>query len=68
VDLQHDDPLARLNDLANHSLDLWDVPTDATALLINISENATYLVEGRDGYRSVLRIHRENYHTHRAIE
>lgn len=37
--------------------------------LINLSENATYLIdEPRTGRRSVLRVHRPDYHTHRAIE
>lgn len=60
--------LRHLGKLANESLSLWDVPKDATTRLINVSENATYLVEAPGGYKSVLRIHRENYHSHRAIE
>ncbi|MEQ8666574.1 MAG: phosphotransferase [Rhodospirillales bacterium] len=68
ADLAHDDLLSRLLQLANQSLGLWDLPAGSKARLINISENATYLVEGDGGYRSVLRVHRENYHTERAIE
>ena len=60
--------LEHLNALANASISLWDLPDDATARLINVSENATYLVEAAGGHKSVLRIHRENYHTRRAIE
>lgn len=56
-----------LETLANQSLSLWNVPDGAKARLINVSENATYLVEG-GGWKSILRIHRENYHSHRAIE
>lgn len=70
-DLAHEELLARLNELANNSLSYWDLPADASARLINVSENATYIVEGTaDGgsYRSILRLHRENYHTERAIE
>jgi len=67
-DLAHDDLLALLHELANTSLALWSVPTGTTARLINVSENATYLVEGPGGFKSVLRVHRENYHTQRAIE
>jgi len=67
-DLAHDELLARLHDLANASLPLWDLPAGASARLINVSENATYLVETPGGYRSILRLHRENYHTERAIE
>ncbi|WP_240535071.1 phosphotransferase enzyme family protein [Notoacmeibacter marinus] len=60
--------LEHLQKLAEKALTLWDVPEDATVRLINVSENATYLVEAPGGYRSILRIHRENYHTRRAIE
>ena len=36
--------------------------------LINLSENATYLVEDPGtGFTGVLRVHRPDYHTHRAI-
>ena len=68
TELAHDDLLACLHDLANESLKFWDLPTGAAARLINVSENATYLVEAPGGYRSILRVHRENYHTERAIE
>ena len=57
-----------LTDLAAASLTLWDVPTDATARLINLSENATHIVESPSGHRSVLRLHREGYHSRLAIE
>lgn len=60
--------LGHLEALANGALSYWDVPEGAQARLINVSENATYLVEGPDGYKSILRIHRENYHSRRAIE
>ena len=60
--------LRHLDQLANRSLKLWDIPDGATARLINVSENATYLVEGAGNYKSILRIHRENYHIRRAIE
>ncbi len=58
--------LGHLEVLANNSLQLWDLPTDAKARLINVSENATYLVEGTE-WKSILRIHRENYHSEQAI-
>jgi Ser/Thr protein kinase RdoA (MazF antagonist) len=67
-DLPHDILLDRLHGLANRSLRLWNLPADASARLINVSENATYLVESPDGGKSVLRIHREDYHSERAIE
>ncbi|WP_026988257.1 phosphotransferase enzyme family protein [Fodinicurvata fenggangensis] len=64
----HDVLLSRLHQLADQSLQLWGIPDNATARLINVSENTTYLVEAPDGSRSVLRIHRENYHSKRAIQ
>ncbi|WP_428515314.1 phosphotransferase enzyme family protein [Roseovarius sp.] len=67
-DMPLEELLRHLDRLAQQSLSLWDVPDGAKARLINVSENGTYLVEAPDGYRSVLRIHRENYHSHRAIE
>lgn len=60
--------LRHLERLANESLPLWSVPEGAVARLINVSENATYLVEGDGGYRSVLRVHRPAYHSRRGIE
>lgn len=69
---QSDIPLAELlthlEKLAEQSLALWEIPPNATARLINVSENATYLVEADRDYKAVLRIHREKYHTRRAIE
>ena len=60
--------LEHLLQLANNSLALWKLPSTATARLINVSENATYLIETTCGHRSILRVHRKNYHTRRAIE
>lgn len=62
------EPLDILDALANAALPLWEVPEGARARLINLSENATYLVEGPDGWRSVLRVHREAYHSRHAID
>ena len=59
--------LKHLERLANASLPLWPVPKGARARLINVSENATYLVEA-DGFRSVLRVPRPAYHSRRGIE
>ncbi len=58
--------LEHLERLANASLPLWPVPAGARARLINVSENATYLVEA-EGFRSILRIHRPAYHSRRGI-
>ena len=68
ADLSHDALPDGLTALANRSLGLWPVPPDASARPINVSENATYVVENDTGYRSVLRVHREGYRTERAIE
>lgn len=62
-----DELLVKLQHLAGASLDLWPLPEGATARLINVSENTTYLVEA-PGHKSVLRIHRAGYHSRRAIE
>lgn len=60
--------LKHLHSLAEAALDLWEMPAGASVRLLNVSENATYLVEAPGGYKSILRVHRENYHTRRAIE
>lgn len=60
--------LEQLQKLAEASLELWDMPEGASVRLINVSENATYLVEAPGGYKAILRAHRENYHSRRAIE
>lgn len=59
--------LADLDALANAALPLWSLPADARARRINVSENVTYLVESSLG-KSILRIHREGYHSDQAIE
>jgi len=68
AEMSLEETLKHLEVLANEALALWDLPRGARARLINVSENATYLVEAPGGWRSVLRVHRENYHSHRAIE
>jgi len=68
ADISFDVMLAHLDHLAQSALALWDLPPDAVARRINVSENVTYLVEAADGFRAVLRVHRENYHSRRAIE
>ena len=68
TDISLEELLKHLQLLANSALSLWDLPNGATARLINVSENATYLVEASGDYKSILRIHRENYHSRRSIE
>ena len=54
-------------DVAQLALRQYDIGTDATLRLLNLSENATYLVE--DGStRSILRVHRQDYHRPHEIE
>lgn len=67
-DMPLEEQLGHLERLAAGALGLWELPSDASVRLINVSENATYLVEGADGFRAVLRVHREHYHSRRAIE
>ena len=59
--------LGHLQALADASLDLWPLEEGAAARLINISENATYLVDAPSGTKTVLRIHREDYHSRNGI-
>jgi Ser/Thr protein kinase RdoA (MazF antagonist) len=66
--LPHEERLKRLAALANAALASFDLPSGATAALINLSENATYKVEAPGGgKRWALRVHREGYHTHNGI-
>ena len=67
-------PVMPLADLLHHlegliadALPLWDLPEGAHAKLINVAENCTYLIEAAGGFKAVLRVHREAYHSRRAI-
>ncbi len=68
TEIAQDKLLVLLQGMAEQALAFWDVPEGANVQLINVSENTTYLVECAGGYRAVLRIHREGYHSRRAIE
>ena len=46
----------------------WDLPDEVALRLINVLENRTYRVEDRRGFRSILRLHRQGYHTRQTIE
>lgn len=66
--LDHEAQQAALAELANAALGLWPLGGAPAARLINLSENATYAVEGAaDGRRHALRIHRAGYHSPEAI-
>ena len=68
AELSHEQLLSRLADLAVHALKRYDLPGGTTATLINVSENATYrLDDPASGQRWALRVHREGYHSRRAI-
>lgn len=68
ADRSLDDLAGNLQNLAQRSLVLWDLPEEAMVRLINVSENFTYLVESANGFKAILRVHRERYHSRRAIE
>ncbi|HET9067492.1 MAG TPA: phosphotransferase enzyme family protein [Amaricoccus sp.] len=66
--LDHAAQQTALAELANEALALWPLGGAASARLINLSENATYAVEGAGGGRRyALRIHRAGYHSQQAI-
>ena len=60
--------LVQLEKLVDKSLKLWNIPEDVSAELINVSENFTYRIENPSGFKAILRVHRENYHSRRSIE
>lgn len=53
--------------VAQQALAEYDISPDASLRLLNLSENATYLVED-GGTQSILRVHRQNYHRPHEIE
>lgn len=68
-ELPHEEQLERIATLAQRVLARFDLPSDCTVTMINHSENTTYRVDSpSDGRRWALRVHREAYHTRRAIE
>jgi len=66
-ELTHEELLQRLQLLAERATRRYGLPADCTVKLINVSENATYRVEGGSGQKWALRVHRENYHTRTGI-
>lgn len=56
-------------DVAERALAAYDLSPNSTLRLLNLSENATYAVEDADtGERSILRVHRKDYHRPHEIE
>jgi Ser/Thr protein kinase RdoA (MazF antagonist) len=67
--LPHAEQLAALEELAAEAVALWDLGGRPAVRLLNLSENATFAVEGAGGGRRyALRIHRDGYHSRAAIE
>jgi Ser/Thr protein kinase RdoA (MazF antagonist) len=62
------DVLDRVTRCAGQALGRYGCHPAATVRLLNVSENATYLVEDPDQGLSVLRVHRLGYHTGAEIE
>jgi len=67
-DLPHEEQLTRLQALAEAALGNYDLPAGSAVEMINLSENATYRVDGPgNGERWAMRVHREGYHSNTAI-
>ena len=65
-DADHQQKLKDLQRLAEAALAFYDLPPEAKVTMVNLSENATYRVDA-GGRRWALRVHREGYHSKRAI-
>src|SRR5215468_8925266 len=61
------DVLERVTRCAQRALNAYGCHPDTTVRLLNVSENATYLVQDPSAGPSVLRVHRLGYHTEPAI-
>jgi Ser/Thr protein kinase RdoA (MazF antagonist) len=60
--------IRHLGEVGARALRYWDVSPDARLTLLNISENATYRVDGpRAAEPFILRVHRTGYHTREAV-
>lgn len=64
----HDEQLGQLQTIAETAIGHYDLPFGSTPVMINLSENATFRVDDPGSCkRWALRIHREGYHSRRAI-
>ena len=61
------DVLGRVAGAARGALAAYNLGPDTAVTLLNVSENATFLVDDPGEGRSVLRVHRLGYHSERAI-
>lgn len=66
VEMSPDEASAALQPFVDHCVDAYDLG-GAEVTLLNLSENATYLIRDGDD-RRILRVHRRNYHDRQAIE
>src|SRR5580704_9392633 len=58
----------RLERTVRRALPIWSLPYETEISLLNLSENATWLLrEPERGRRTVLRVHRPGYHTEGEI-
>ncbi|HKV17464.1 MAG TPA: phosphotransferase [Mycobacterium sp.] len=56
-------------DVAERALVEYGLPEGSSLQLLNLSENATYAVtDSQTGVRTILRVHRQNYHLPHQIE
>jgi Ser/Thr protein kinase RdoA (MazF antagonist) len=62
------DVLARVTRFAERAARAYGCAPASTVRLLNVSENATYLVEDPDQGPCILRVHRLGYHTEAEIE
>jgi len=74
-DLSRREVLDRVEEVARRALARYGAPPDARVTLINVSENATFRVDGLPAGLSrnpegtaILRVHRLGYHSRAAIE
>ena len=67
-ELALDQHLKNLQSVAEAAIGLYHLPPNATVVLVNLSENATYRVEDpASSQRWALRVHREGYHSKNGI-
>src|SRR5437773_532639 len=62
------DVLQRVTRCAQAAIGGYGCHPAATVRLLNVSENATYLVDDPDSGQSILRVHRLGYHSEAEIE
>lgn len=59
--LSFEEQISHFHDVARRALGRWGYPEDAGLKLLNITENATFRVDGPDGACMVMRVHRIDY-------